>query len=122
MATPPPIENPYRSVSRRPAEPTSQPGAGASPTPHRADPTGHDQGDPIPPPRSTPRPASEIIELLAGVLAELRYPAARWQILAAAAYYGADSTTTRQLRQLPMCTYRSLAHIAHTLAHHQQSS
>ncbi|GAA2852827.1 hypothetical protein GCM10010472_07530 [Pseudonocardia halophobica] len=43
------------------------------------------------------------------VLAGLTYPAAKWQIIAHADHYGADSVTTAQLWSLPIGTYPDLA-------------
>ncbi|GAA1846552.1 hypothetical protein GCM10009836_27650 [Pseudonocardia ailaonensis] len=46
---------------------------------------------------------------LAQVLAGLRYPAAKWQIIAHADHYGADSVSTAQLWSLPVAVYQDLA-------------
>jgi hypothetical protein len=42
------------------------------------------------------------------VLAELRYPAAKWQVLAEADHYGADSTSRAQLWTLQPGVYPNL--------------
>jgi hypothetical protein len=45
------------------------------------------------------------------VLANLRYPAARWQVLAEADHYGADSTSRAQLWTLPTGVYDDLSDV-----------
>lgn len=52
------------------------------------------------------------------VLAELDFPARRWEILTEADIYGADIVTTRRLRRLPPREqpYRDLGDVLDTLA------
>jgi hypothetical protein len=45
------------------------------------------------------------------VLAGLRYPAARWQVLAEADHYGADSASRAQLWALPTGVYDDLTSV-----------
>jgi hypothetical protein len=45
------------------------------------------------------------------VLAGLRYPAARWQVLAEADHYGADSASRAQLWALPPGVYDDLSSV-----------
>ena len=45
------------------------------------------------------------------VLAGLRYPAARWQVLAEADHYGADSASRAQLWALPTGVYDDLSSV-----------
>jgi hypothetical protein len=45
------------------------------------------------------------------VLAGLTYPAAKWQIIAHADHYGADSLSAAQLWSLPIATYPDLSAI-----------
>jgi hypothetical protein len=49
------------------------------------------------------------VQRIAQVLAGLAYPAAKWQVLAEADHYGADSASRRQLWTLPAGSYRNLA-------------
>jgi len=46
---------------------------------------------------------------LGHVLAGLRFPATRWQLVAQADYYGADSKSRTELGRLPAGLYRDLA-------------
>ncbi|GAA4684147.1 hypothetical protein GCM10023215_18560 [Pseudonocardia yuanmonensis] len=48
---------------------------------------------------------------LGHVLAGLSYPAAKWQIIAHADHYGADSVSAGQLWSLPVGTYPDLVSI-----------
>ncbi|MFR9803995.1 hypothetical protein ACL02T_17095 [Pseudonocardia sp. RS010] len=48
---------------------------------------------------------------LGHVLAGLSYPAAKWQIIAHADHYGADSVSAAQLWSLPVGTYPDLTAI-----------
>ena len=48
---------------------------------------------------------------LGQVLAGLSYPAAKWQIIAHADHYGADSVSAAQLWSLPVGTYPDLTAI-----------
>jgi hypothetical protein len=63
------------------------------------------------------RPAEDPVGVRPGaqritqVLAGLRYPAAKWQILAEADHYGADSTSLAQLWTLSAGTYRNLGSV-----------
>jgi hypothetical protein len=45
---------------------------------------------------------------IAQVLDGLRFPAARWQVIAQADYYGADAVTRAQLVTLPVGAYTDL--------------
>jgi hypothetical protein len=48
------------------------------------------------------------VERIAQVLDGLRYPAERWQVIAQADHYGADSVTRAQLVALPVRAYVDL--------------
>ena len=52
---------------------------------------------------------------LSQVLAGLRYPAAKWQIIAHADHYGADSVSRALLWSLPVAVYRDLAAVCTAL-------
>ncbi|HEX5120192.1 MAG TPA: hypothetical protein VFW65_33825 [Pseudonocardiaceae bacterium] len=51
------------------------------------------------------------------VLADLAFPARRWEIITKADWYGADAVTTLRLRRLPARTrpYRDLRELMRTL-------
>jgi hypothetical protein len=51
------------------------------------------------------------VERLAQVLDGLSYPAARWQVIAQADHYGADSVSRAQLTTLPIGTYPDLVQV-----------
>jgi len=53
---------------------------------------------------------------LSQVLADLRFPAEKWEIITCAELYGADAGTYRLLWQLPIQQYRDTNDIARTLA------
>jgi hypothetical protein len=55
------------------------------------------------------RPAD--VERIGQVLAGLSFPAARWQVLAQADHYGADSVSRAQLSTLPVHNYPDLAEV-----------
>jgi hypothetical protein len=48
---------------------------------------------------------------LRDVLAEQRFPAARWELIACAQHYGADVHTLGELRALPEATLRCLTDV-----------
>ena len=51
------------------------------------------------------------VERIGQVLVGLSFPAARWQVLAEADHYGADSVSRAQLSTLPIGTYPDLAEV-----------
>ena len=51
------------------------------------------------------------------VLAEQRFPAARWELLVTADLYGADNQTRRELRDLPAARFRSLDDVVLAVQH-----
>lgn len=53
------------------------------------------------------------------ILAELRFPLQRWEIITAADWYGADADTTQRLRALPVHDrpYRDLGELMTALDH-----
>jgi hypothetical protein len=51
------------------------------------------------------------VERIRQVLDGLSFPAARWEVLAQADHYGADSVSRAQLSMLPVGTYRGLAEV-----------
>ncbi len=51
------------------------------------------------------------VQRITQVLAGLEYPAARWQVLAEADHYGADSASLAQLWTLRAGTYRNLGSV-----------
>ncbi|HEX4723035.1 MAG TPA: hypothetical protein VH333_11005 [Pseudonocardiaceae bacterium] len=53
------------------------------------------------------------------VLAELTFPAQRWQIITSADLWGVDAATCERLRRLPLRPepYRDLQDVLDTLAH-----
>jgi hypothetical protein len=53
---------------------------------------------------------------LSGVLADMRFPAMAWQLIAHAEYRGADWRSRAELRSLPAGTYRSLAAVLDAVA------
>ena len=55
-------------------------------------------------------------ERLGAVLADLAFPARRWQVLAVSDLYGVDTATRALLEQLPERHYHSLAEIVGVLA------
>jgi Protein of unknown function (DUF2795) len=61
-----------------------------------------------------PGPERRVLEMLASILADLRYPARLWQIVATAESYGADADTMTRLHRLPAVDYASLRHVAQT--------
>jgi uncharacterized protein DUF2795 len=66
----------------------------------------------------TTRPLTEVEkQSLRFVLDGLRFPAERWEIVAAADFYGADVHTSRRLRTLPLRDrpYRDLQDVLHAL-------
>lgn len=50
----------------------------------------------------------ETVFRLRHVLADQRFPAARWELISRAEFYGADSRTRTELAALPAARYRSL--------------
>jgi hypothetical protein len=57
------------------------------------------------------RDISADAQRISQVLAGLRYPAARWQVLAEADHYGADSASRAQLWTLPAGVYEDLSSV-----------
>lgn len=53
---------------------------------------------------------------LGEVLAELHYPAEKWEIITCAEIWGVDVETRRRLYGLPVRTFASLREVADTLA------
>jgi hypothetical protein len=53
---------------------------------------------------------------LSGVLADMRFPAMAWQLIAHADYRGADWRSRVELRSLPAGTYRTLAAVLEAVA------
>lgn len=51
------------------------------------------------------------VERIGQVLVGLSFPAARWQVLAEADHYGADSVSRAQLLTLPVRIYPDLAEV-----------
>ena len=60
-----------------------------------------------------PAPLEQRVE---AALSDVRFPVARWRLLAQAEHNGADNLTRAELRALPPGEYRSLAKVIHTLA------
>lgn len=58
------------------------------------------------------------MERIGQVLHGLSFPAARWQVMAEADHYGADSVTRAQLSTLPIRTYPDLAEVLAALGLH----
>ena len=56
-------------------------------------------------------------QALRSVLAELRFPAERWQIITSADLWGADAATCERLRALPLRTqpYRDVQEVMDAL-------
>jgi hypothetical protein len=61
-----------------------------------------------------PAPLEQRVE---AALSDVRFPVARWRLLAQADHNGADILTRTQLRALPPGEYRSLAKVIHALGH-----
>jgi hypothetical protein len=59
---------------------------------------------------------AEATQRLRDVLAEQRFPAARWELIARALHYGADVHTLRELHALPEARYRCLAEVERAVA------
>ena len=57
------------------------------------------------------RDSREDVRRIGQVLDGLSFPAARWQVLAQADHYGADSVSRAQLSNLPVRTYPDLAEV-----------
>ncbi|HZZ48355.1 MAG TPA: hypothetical protein VFE65_15855 [Pseudonocardia sp.] len=53
---------------------------------------------------------------LSGVLADMRFPAMTWQLIAHAEYRGADWRSRAELRSLPAGAYRTLAAVLDAVA------
>jgi hypothetical protein len=51
------------------------------------------------------------------VLAGQRFPAARWELIAGAEFYGADELTRRDLRTLPARFFRDLGDVLRAVEH-----
>lgn len=56
------------------------------------------------------------VERLRGVLRDLAFPAARWQLVTHAESYGADGRTRRELAALPAASYASLGDVLAAVA------
>ena len=54
----------------------------------------------------------ERLRRLRAVLASQTFPAERWELLAAAEFYGADARTRAELRGIPAGRYPTIAHVA----------
>jgi uncharacterized protein DUF2795 len=54
--------------------------------------------------------------VMAQVLSDLPFPAHRWQLIAEAAVYGADSVTTGKLHRLPARLYADCADVTAAIA------
>ncbi len=57
-----------------------------------------------------------LLERLGAVLADLRFPARRWQVLTVGDLYGVDTATRGLLELLPERRYHSMAEVAGVLA------
>ena len=58
----------------------------------------------------------EVTQRLRDVLAEQRFPAARWELIACAQHYGADVHTLRELHALPEAIFRGLTDVERVVA------
>ena len=58
----------------------------------------------------------EVTQRLRDVLAEQRFPAARWELIACAQHYGADVHTLRELHALPEERFRCLTDVERVVA------
>ncbi|MGD9528047.1 DUF2795 domain-containing protein [Pseudonocardia sp.] len=54
----------------------------------------------------------ERLRRLRAVLASQKFPAERWELLAAAEFYGADARTRAELRAIPVGRYSTIAQVA----------
>jgi Protein of unknown function (DUF2795) len=59
---------------------------------------------------------AEVTQRLRDVLAEQRFPAARWELIACAQHYGADVHTLRELHALPEERFRCLTDVERVVA------
>jgi hypothetical protein len=66
-------------------------------------------------PLSVPAEAQGLPDRLAAVLADLVFPAHRWQVLTTGELYGVDTVTRGLLERLPERRYHSLGEIAGVL-------
>jgi hypothetical protein len=66
-------------------------------------------------PLSVPAEAQGLPDRLAAVLADLAFPAHRWQVLTTGELYGVDTVTRGLLERLPERRYHSLGEIAGVL-------
>jgi hypothetical protein len=65
---------------------------------------------------------SSAAQRLRHVLAGQRFPAERWQLIAGAEFYGADTQSRHELHALPPKRYASLAEVLATISSQQSRS